>query len=278
MCREDVSLELLIFSPKFVYLSVVDFFLGVRSSKRIMEDDEERLRLVRKAKELASGVEKEECRFNEFQQQREKLNYFWIVEKKNLEDKKASLRDKKRLEQDLEEKQNVELKVYKERVKHLLHEHQNEYSEQKRNKKAALKIVQDGSRVQERQGKSDGRALRVELKECEISHFDYLKGLKEEQDKRITECRKVFERKARELSLKFERKSRTLREQLENKRKAEMPRIEYQKDNHIDELMKRHERAFGEIKNYYNDITHNNLVRNNPSTAITYILTQYLRT
>lgn len=28
---------------------------------------------------------------------------------------------------------------------------------------------------------------------------------------------------------------------------------------HINELMKRHERAFAEIKNYYNDITHNNL-------------------
>ena len=31
------------------------------------------------------------------------------------------------------------------------------------------------------------------------------------------------------------------------------------KNNHINELMKKHEKAFGEIKNYYNDITHNNL-------------------
>jgi septal ring factor EnvC (AmiA/AmiB activator) len=28
---------------------------------------------------------------------------------------------------------------------------------------------------------------------------------------------------------------------------------------HINELMKKHERSFAEIKNYYNDITHNNL-------------------
>ena len=27
----------------------------------------------------------------------------------------------------------------------------------------------------------------------------------------------------------------------------------------VNELMKKHEKAFGEIKNYYNDITHNNL-------------------
>lgn len=30
-------------------------------------------------------------------------------------------------------------------------------------------------------------------------------------------------------------------------------------NGHINELMKKHERAFAEIKNYYNDITHNNL-------------------
>lgn len=30
-------------------------------------------------------------------------------------------------------------------------------------------------------------------------------------------------------------------------------------NSHINELMKKHERAFAEIKNYYNDITHNNL-------------------
>merc|ERR1712070_1220979 len=38
-----------------------------------------------------------------------------------------------------------------------------------------------------------------------------------------------------------------------------MGEIEERKNNHINELMKKHEKAFGEIKNYYNDITHNNL-------------------
>jgi hypothetical protein len=61
--------------------------------------------------------------------QQGQLNYFWIVEKKNLEDKKAELRNKERELQDLEEKHQVEIKVYKQRVKHLLYEHQNEVTE-----------------------------------------------------------------------------------------------------------------------------------------------------
>jgi hypothetical protein len=50
-----------------------------------------------------------------------------------------------------------------------------------------------------------------------------------------------------------------LREDLELRRKVEILEIEERKNNHINELMKKHEKAFAEIKNYYNDITHNNL-------------------
>jgi len=75
------------------------------------EKEAERLELVRQAKALLEMTRKEEQAFNEFQQQREKLNYFWIVEKKTFEDRKAELRNKERERQDLEEKHQVEIKV-----------------------------------------------------------------------------------------------------------------------------------------------------------------------
>ena len=50
-----------------------------------------------------------------------------------------------------------------------------------------------------------------------------------------------------------------LRDDLELRRKQEIHEIEERKNTHINELMKKHEKAFMEIKNYYNDITHNNL-------------------
>jgi ribulose 1,5-bisphosphate carboxylase large subunit-like protein len=50
-----------------------------------------------------------------------------------------------------------------------------------------------------------------------------------------------------------------LRDDLELRRKQEIHEIEERKNTHINELMKKHEKAFAEIKNYYNDITHNNL-------------------
>ena len=59
--------------------------------------------------------------------------------------------------------------------------------------------------------------------------------------------------------MKYEKKMKMLRDDLELRRKQEIHEIEERKNSHINELMKKHERAFAEIKNYYNDITHNNL-------------------
>lgn len=41
----------------------------------------------------------------------DKLNHFWIVSKRDLEEKKAELRNKERELEDLQEKHDVEIKV-----------------------------------------------------------------------------------------------------------------------------------------------------------------------
>ncbi|KAI8843696.1 growth-arrest-specific micro-tubule binding-domain-containing protein [Chytridium lagenaria] len=50
-----------------------------------------------------------------------------------------------------------------------------------------------------------------------------------------------------------------IRDELELKRKNEIHEIEERKNGQINALMKNHDKAFTEIKNYYNDITLNNL-------------------
>ena len=222
-------------------------------------DEQERKALAEEAKRLFALTKKEEEEFNEFQQQREKLNYFWIVEKKNLEDKKSELRNKERELQDLEEKHQVEIKVYKQRVKHLLYEHQDEITQLKTESETGLKLAQDEHREGEAELKSDRRALKLELKEMELSHEDYLKSLRQKQDREINALKLEFERIAKELNAKYDRKNKIQREELDARRKLETQRIEDRKNNHIKQLMKAHEKAFAEIKNYYNDITHNNL-------------------
>jgi hypothetical protein len=215
--------------------------------------------LKTEADRLYKLTQKEEHDFNEFQQQREKLNYFWIVEKKKLEDKRAELRNKERELQDLEEKHQVEIKIYKQRLKHLLQEHQNEITHKKTESEVALKMSQDDNRENESDVKEDKRNLNIELKEIEISHEEYIRGLKREQDQKITFLRHEFERKANEAQKLFEARMKKTREILDKTRKEEIKGIEEAKHVMIDKLMAEHQKAFADIKNYYNDITHNNL-------------------
>ena len=215
--------------------------------------------LKNEADRLHKLTKKEEHDFNEFQQQREKLNYFWIVEKKKLEDKRAELRNKDRELQDLEEKHQVEIKIYKQRLKHLLNEHQNEISVRKTEAELAVKMAQDDNREMELDMKGDKRVLGIVLKEMELSHDEFIRSLKREQDQKITMLRHEFERKANEVQKTFDTRIRKSREDLDKARREEIKTIEDHKAVMIEKLMAEHQKAFSDIKNYYNDITHNNL-------------------
>ena len=72
----------------------------------------------------------------------------------------------------------VSLQVYKQKVKHLLYEHQNNISELKGESTVALKLAQDDNRSSELALRKDKRSLKVELKEQELAHEDVIKNLK----------------------------------------------------------------------------------------------------
>ena len=78
-----------------------------------------------------------------------------------------------------------------------------------------------------------------------------------------------FERKAHELNLKYEKKMKAIKEELDLRRKNEVHEIEERKNGQINALMKNHEKAFAEIKTYYNDITLNNLALINSLKVLT---------
>ena len=63
--------------------------------------------------------------------------------------------------EDAEERHQVEIKVYKQKVKHLLYEHQNNISELKAESTVALKLAQDEHRMAQADLLKDKRSLKV---------------------------------------------------------------------------------------------------------------------
>lgn len=203
------------------------------------------------------ALEREER--NYFQLERDKISQFWDITRRELDQTRAQLLNKDRELEEQEEKHQVEIKVYKQKVKHLLYEYQNNVAHLQADSERSLQIDQEEHLDREKQLKKDKRALKLELKEFELSHEDIVKNLKSKNDQEITVLRSEFERRAKELHSKYERKMKIVRDDLELKRKNEIHEIEERKNGQINALMKNHDKAFAEIKTYYNDITMNNL-------------------
>lgn len=73
--------------------------------------------LAKQVEELSELLKTEREERNYYQLERDKLNTFWEVTKKDLEEAKAALRNKDRELEELEESHQVQLRVYKQKVR-----------------------------------------------------------------------------------------------------------------------------------------------------------------
>ncbi|XP_010163481.1 dynein regulatory complex subunit 4, partial [Antrostomus carolinensis] len=161
--------------------------------------------------------------------------------------------------EEAEERHQVEIKVYKQKVKHLLYEHQENLTELKAEDTLSLKRAQKDHWAQEMNLWKDLRSLKVKLKEQEMANEVVVKDLCLKQEEEITRLRNDFERQLKEMEAKYTKKMQVLRDELDLQRKTEIHEVEERKNSQISELMRNHEKAFNDIKNYYNDITIKNL-------------------
>mmetsp|Transcript_11500 Transcript_11500/g.12632 ORF Transcript_11500/g.12632 Transcript_11500/m.12632 type:complete len:471 (+) Transcript_11500:43-1455(+) len=221
--------------------------------------EQEKLDMRMEVRELVRIIQEEKTMAGKFQQEREKINYFWIIEKKNLEDKKAESRNKDRELQDKHESHQIELKTHKQRVKHLLFQNQDQVVDLKKAAEMQLKISEDDHRTKERELKADRRALNVQLKEKEVCHEDFLRALKRDFHKKITAMRQEYERKANDLKTKYKEKMNDLRQDMEDARKAITKQIEDNKTKHINDITHEHAQKLQDIKNYFSEITRTNI-------------------
>ena len=132
-------------------------------------------------------------------------------------------------------------------------------TELKKEAEVTLKNVEDDHRISERELKADRRALKVQQKEEEIRHADYLTALRKENDKKATAIRSEHDRIGNEIKTKYNHKMLLLRKEMEEKRKALITQIENKKNQAIKDLTTHHAKKYNEIKSYYVEIINTNL-------------------
>jgi len=215
--------------------------------------------LIENIGQLKEELDREKEERNFFQLERDKIHTFWEITRRQLEERKAEIRNKDREMEEAEERHQVEIKVYKQKAKQLLWEHQNASAELRMQNTLALKNQAQEVTAHEKVIRDEKNDLKIELRTIELAHQDHVAELVSTHDKKVTDMRENFEGRSNEIIAKFEKKMREERDILELRRKTEIHEIEERKNGQIHALMKNHEKQFSDIKNYYNDITLNNL-------------------
>ncbi|XP_005052290.1 PREDICTED: growth arrest-specific protein 8 isoform X1 [Ficedula albicollis] len=222
-------------------------------------EDMSREQLLEHVARVRQELDRERQERNSFQLECNKIQSYWEITRRELEEKKAELRNRDREMEEAEERHQLEIKVYKQKVKHLLHEQQENLTELKAEGVLSLRRAQKDHWDQERELWKEKRALNVKLKEQELANEAAVTNLCLKHEEEMSRLRSDFELQTKEMEAKYSRKMQALRDEMDLRRKTEIHELEERKNTQISELLGNHEGAFGAIKNYYNDITAKNL-------------------
>lgn len=226
---------------------------GVDTSEMTREQLEQHVARLRQEMER----EREERNF--FQLERDKLRTFWEITRQQLEENRAELRNKDReMEEKVEEHQG-QANIFKQKVKHLLYEHLNNIAELKAEGMVSLKITQEAFDKQEKALLEDKKRLKERIVEQQKQHQEEVRAIRMEVSESLSQARADLETAASKVEERFTNRVSELREQLELQHAMEIAEVEERKNRHISELVRSHDAAFLDMKNYYNDVTLNNL-------------------
>lgn len=127
---------------------------------------------------ILEEMEREREERNYFQLERDNIRRFWEITRHKLEEAKSEIRNKERKNEELAEKHEKEIKLFKQKVKYLMYEHQTNLSETKAEQMVALKLSQDNHIDQENHLLKDKEDLRKLIKEQELEHVNEVRALK----------------------------------------------------------------------------------------------------
>ncbi len=208
---------------------------------------------------LQQQLEKCQADRNWTQLERDTVQTFYDVTRKEVSELEMAIAAKDRAMELMEDNHRVEVRVYVQKVKHLEYEHKNSLKSidvDSNNFKAEETGMHDG-RVDGL--KTDKTNLKEELREKNTTNAQEIENVKVQHEKILQQMREVFEGNLRDLRDRCETKLRNLEDDLELRRKVDIHEIEERKNLHINDLMRNHDKAFGQMKSYYNDITNDNL-------------------
>mmetsp|Transcript_3129 Transcript_3129/g.6121 ORF Transcript_3129/g.6121 Transcript_3129/m.6121 type:complete len:454 (+) Transcript_3129:31-1392(+) len=211
--------------------------------------------LAKSVRELELELKHEEALVTEYHLQKQRLVKFWELSKQRRSQHRRELRAKHRRMLNLQEKLRFEMKVYKEKIKHLLHEQFANVVDDQIHAQKQLKIEQTQHRESNFIESQNMIMVKIARKRKEVSVQHFQNRLRLEHQKAVMALREEYEFKQNELIMHNRQTMTRLRKQYNAETEAMKEKIESLKNKFIEELLEKHKVAFENIKTYYRDVT-----------------------
>eukprot|EP01013_Petalomonas_cantuscygni_P018500 TRINITY_DN35949_c0_g1_i1.p1 TRINITY_DN35949_c0_g1~~TRINITY_DN35949_c0_g1_i1.p1 ORF type:complete len:458 (-),score=105.80 TRINITY_DN35949_c0_g1_i1:195-1568(-) len=217
--------------------------------------DEEKTRLLAVTQELAKAKQLR----NYYQLERDKVARFWEVAKQELERQRDVLANVHTDVQEAEEHHSADMRVYAQKIQYIAYEHSLHVAAERQRAQAAVSesVLTHRVRVADTGARRLATAQTIEDRRAE--HADAVEALRHEHERLLRHRAQEGEKLLRETSDKYGKKLAVIAEELELRRKAEIHDVEERSNEHIALLVRRHEEAFLEMKQYHNRVTASNL-------------------
>ncbi|XP_054626680.1 dynein regulatory complex subunit 4 [Dunckerocampus dactyliophorus] len=191
---------------------------------------------------LREELDREREERNYFQLERDKIHSFWDVTKKHLEEAAAQLRNiEKKIEED-EGRHLVEIKVYKQKMKHLLCEHHNTTSELKADSLTSTEAMQKEQARLESELHRKMAAIRLDIHELGIEYL--VDDLEQGHNEEVAKTKQSLENQQAETEAQYKEKLELLQQEMDIMRKKEVSEREDQWNSHITAVTRDHGKIF----------------------------------
>ncbi|XP_061736717.1 dynein regulatory complex subunit 4-like isoform X2 [Nerophis ophidion] len=221
--------------------AAVDVLSTDEMSKQQLEDHVIRLR-----EEL--DREREERSF--FQLERDKIQSFWEVCKRNLEETKAELRNRSREQEEAEERHRVEITVYKQKLKHVLSEQHGAAVETAMDGGVAAWLTRKGHTEGELRLRGQSQKLQADAREKQLNTSRNIQEL-QLHEVELMELSKDYDRRLSELEAKYHKKMESTRRAESDRTQAAILQLEDKVSQRVEVLLERHDRTFRGAEEFY---------------------------
>ncbi|XP_029994652.1 dynein regulatory complex subunit 4-like isoform X2 [Sphaeramia orbicularis] len=203
---------------------------------------------------LREELDREREERSYFQLERDKVQAFWEIAKRNLEETKAELRHTSREREEAEERHRVEINVYKQKLKHVLSEQHNAITAQKTDGVLSTSLVQKQNADSELHLLKQKHGLQADLKDKEFANEEGTKRLQEKHQLELVKLMNKYDAKIREIEFRHNKMMLLMVQEEEKKKEAHIAEIQERMTNRIETLKQDHERTLRGAEEQYSRI------------------------